>query len=187
MWTIGMRGGGSKSCYLCSPPPHPFFFSLSGHMLNESSANLEQFMSWQTCLLYSSTPLDIWSTWRKPLWLFCPTVVCHSSSSLHHLLFSSLLSNYPLLIWSIHLPWVCSFILSSLPLVWCFTCFNFLSLLSFHCCYRLLFPFFPSLFLFLLPFHFISIFTPLLSSSLSPYSEGIRWIIQKRCKMIMGN
>lgn len=25
--------------------PHPFFFSLCGHMLNESSANLEQFMS----------------------------------------------------------------------------------------------------------------------------------------------
>lgn len=33
------------------------------------------------------------------------------------------------------------------------------------------FPFFPSL----------------LFSSLSPYSQGIQWIIQKRCRMIMGN
>ena len=45
-----------------------------------------------------------------------------------------------------------------------------------------LFPFF-----FLLPSHFISIFLPRLLSSLSPYSEGIQWIIQKRCRMIMGN
>ncbi len=38
----------SKSSHPCTPLPHPFFFSLSEHMLNESSANLEQFMSWQT-------------------------------------------------------------------------------------------------------------------------------------------
>lgn len=42
-------------------------------------------------------------------------------------------------------------------------------------------------FLFLLPSHFISIFPPLLLSSFSPYSEGIPWIIQKHCRMIMGN
>ena len=30
-------------------------------------------------------------------------------------------------------------------------------------------------------------FLPRLLSSLSPYSEGIQWIIQKRCRMIMGN
>lgn len=93
---------------------------------------------------------------------------CHSSSSLHHLLFISVLSNCPLFIRAVHLPWICAFILSLLPPVWCFARFNFLSLLSSHCCYHLLFPFSVSLPLSLtvpLHFHFYTS-SPLLAFSL---------------------
>lgn len=46
-WREGWREGGR------SEDPH---YGVSGHMLNESSANLEQFMSRQMCALSSFTP-----------------------------------------------------------------------------------------------------------------------------------
>lgn len=57
-----------------------------------------------------------------------------------------------------------------------------LSINCFHCFYHLSLCLSP----FLLLSHFISIFSHL-HSSLYPFSEGIQWIIQKPCWMIMGN
>lgn len=104
---------GSKSSYPSSPPPHPFFFSLSGHMLNESSADLEQFMSWQTCLFHTSTQghLIYLSCVHKTVFLFSsqlssPCLVFPPPSLIFHFQFLSVAS--------------CLLHTSAL---WCFTCF----------------------------------------------------------------
>lgn len=139
MWTSGTgEGGGNKSSYPCSPPSSFFFlFSVSGHMLNESSANLEQFMSRQTRRLSSSTPRDVWAT--RPV-VSSPSRLSLSlifSFLTFHLHFRPLLSSSP----------------SALQ------CFPFFVSTVFN-------HFQFSLCLFLLPSHFISIFPPPLAFSL---------------------
>lgn len=176
-----------------TPPPHLFFSTLSGHMPKESSANVEQFMRPQMRVHSSFTPGDSWSYLscvQKTVFLSPPSAVC-SSTLLHPLLFVSSPSDCPLFVLvlsppssTLHSQFRFPSVFSFPSALLGFTCSVYLSINCFHSFYHL--SFLLSISLSLTPalcFHFCP--SPL--SSLYPYNGGYQWIIQKPCRMIMGN
>lgn len=136
-------------------------------MLNQSSANLEHFMSWQTCVLFSSTPMDIWYTCplcRRLISCFLP--LCCRSTSLPITLY---LSPHSLTVR--YLSWLSTFSLPPVfsPFSLCalmFHLFFFSSILCFRTFCHLSFPLSVSLSL-TLPLHFhFSTSPPLFTFSL---------------------
>lgn len=110
-------------------------------MLNESSANLEQFMSWQMSGLYSSTPRDIWYT--IPVLRFEDCFLPVWAVALPLPIISSLSLTVP------YLSCLSCFFLDSPPsfcrlsvffLLSLYVLMAFWSILCFHCFYHLSFP-----------------------------------------------
>lgn len=171
---------GKKDLNLCNGVLHLsiFFFSLSGHMLNERSTNLEQFMDWQTWLLYLSIAGDIWSASGSKMFAVCfPLCVWFTLTHLSFLWLFSPTIIYQTSIWSVtFVSSVRAFLLLLFSQKKRFNKSSFQLFLS---------PLIHSAFFF--PLHLISIFSPIPIYSLSPYSKAITWIIQRNCTMIMGN